>query len=153
MLIVSGDDSDRLAVIRQLFIEYAASIQAEACLQNFENELNGLPGQYAPPDGRLLLALDGNEAAGCVALRKHEFGAAEMKRLYVRPAFRGRGYGRELATAIIAAAREAGYRRLRLDTLPSMSAALALYSSLGFRSIDPYGTDPIPGAEFLELDL
>ena len=153
MLIVAGHTNDRLVVIRELFIEYAASLRAEACLQNFQDELNGLPGQYAPPDGRLLLALHENEAAGCVALRKHERGIAEMKRLYVRPAFRGKGYGRELAKAVIVAARAAGYCRVRLDTLPSMRSALALYSSLGFRHIDPYGVDPIPGAQFRELDL
>ena len=144
---------DRLPTARELFIEYAQAIAVDLCFQDFERELTELPGRYAPPAGSLLLALDGTNAAGCVALRKIGDGICEMKRLYVRPAFRGQGLGRALARDIIAAARQIGYERMRLDTLSSMKEAIALYQSLGFRRIAPYYDNPNRCTVFMELDL
>ncbi len=124
------------------------------CFQSFEVELAQLPWEYAPPSGRLLLARSGAVAAGCVALHKLEDGICEMKRLYVRPQFRGTGLGRRLAEEIIAQARDIGYRRMRLDTVVSvMGRAVELYRALGFREIAPYRENPIPTASYMELDL
>ena len=127
--------------------------------QGFEEEVRDLPGAYAPPPGSLLLALEeakrceGAAALGCVAVRRLDAETAEMKRLYLRPAARGRGLGRSLAEAALAEARRLGYRRLRLDTLPGMEAAQAIYRELGFREIAPYRANPVPGARFLEIEL
>jgi GNAT superfamily N-acetyltransferase len=135
--------------IRVMLREYAAWLDVDLCFQNFEEELAGLPGDYAPPRGRLLFA----EGAGCVALRPIEQEICEMKRLYVRPEYRGSGLGRRLALAIIEEARGIGYRSMRLDTMPKMDGAQRLYASLGFRDIAPYRYNPEPGARFLELTL
>src|SRR5213083_62777 len=153
MEIVRAVTPEQVADARALFREYERSLGIDLCFQGFEQELAGLPGAYAPPRGRLLLAADGDALAGCVALRPLDGVACEMKRLYVRPAFRGRRAGRRLAEAVIAEARAIGYARMRLDTLPSMREAIALYRALGFVAIAPYCANPVPGARFLELDL
>jgi ribosomal protein S18 acetylase RimI-like enzyme len=125
----------------------------DLCFQGFDEELAGLPGGYARPGGRLLVATLGAQVAGCVALRPVGGGVCEMKRLYVRPAARGNGVGRELASAAVEAARDEGYARMRLDTLPQMVEARPLYESLGFREIEPYYDSPVSGTRFLELAL
>jgi GNAT superfamily N-acetyltransferase len=154
-----ADGAADLAVVRRLFEEYAGSLGFDLGFQGFASELAGLPGDYAPPAGCLLLAFDPGTAppsdpfAGCVALRPLEPGICEMKRLYLRPAFRGRGGGRLLVEAVIAAARARGYQRMRLDTVPAMQAARTLYAAAGFRGIAPYRHNPIPGTAYMELDL
>ena len=158
---------DDIPAVRTLFEEYAASIGVDLCFQGFAAEVAGLPGDYAPPGGCLLLAIEtggaddtraaGAAAAGrpvgCIALRPLEPGICEMKRLFARPEARGSGIGRRLAEAVITQARARGYAKMRLDTLPSMQRARALYAALGFRSIPPYRHNPIPGADYLEMDL
>ena len=149
---VEGEDDVRRA--RGLFREYEAWLGLDLCFQNFEKELAELPGAYAPQTGRLLLAYEGDQLAGCVALRKLSDGVCEMKRLFLRPQFHGNGRGRELAERIIDEARSAGYERMRLDTLPEqMGKAIALYRSLGFKEIEAYYTNPVSGALFMELVL
>jgi GNAT superfamily N-acetyltransferase len=135
--------------IRAMLREYAAWLEVDLCFQNFEQELAGLPGDYAPPRGRLSIA----EGVGCVALRPIDEETCEMKRLYVRPEYRGTGLGRRLIVAIIEEARGIGYARMRLDTVPKMDSAQRLYASLGFREIEAYRYNPEPGARFLELAL
>ncbi len=144
----TGDD---LLQARALFSEYARAVDEPRCFVNFENELAALPGEYVPPAGRLYLARADSGAAGCAALRRLDAARAEMKRLYVRPGFRGQGLGRGLADAVIVAAREQGYGQLMLDTLPSMREAIALYRALGFRETAPYSSTP--GAICFELAL
>jgi GNAT superfamily N-acetyltransferase len=151
--IVSGHDPERVPIIRRLFEEYADSLEVDLGFQDFDRELAELPGDYAPPSGRLLLALDGDEPAGCVGLRPFEPGVCEMKRLYVRTAYRGTGLGRVLAERIVEAGRDAGYERMRLDTLPTMAAARGLYLSLGFVEIDAYRPNPVHGTTYFELAL
>jgi ribosomal protein S18 acetylase RimI-like enzyme len=145
--------SEDVALARTLFEEYAASLAFDLAFQGFDQEIEGLPGDYAPPQGVILLAMDGARVAGCVALRPHAPDTCEMKRLYIRPAHRGTGLGRRLVETLLAAARERGYRAMRLDTVPGMDAAISLYRSLGFREIEAYRSNPIPGALFLEREL
>lgn len=142
-----------LTSARQLLIEYADSLDFDLDFQGFDEELANLPGDYVPPKGCLLLAEHKGQLAGCVALRQLEESICEMKRLYVRPEFRGLGIGKALAQFVIEQARTIGYTYMRLDTAPSMQAARALYLSLGFRQISPYRYNPIEGAVFMELEL
>jgi putative acetyltransferase len=153
LVITEAINPESLTLVRRLFEEYARSLDTDLGFQDFSGELAGLPGSYAPPQGRLLLALDGQVPAGCVALRQLDGEICEMKRLYVRPQYRGTGLGRLLAERVIAEAKLAGYRQMRLDTLPSMAAARVLYQQLGFREIPPYRHNPIVGTAFLELML
>lgn len=153
MNLIAAHHGEYLPVARELFTEYARSTGIDFCFQNFDRELAELPCKYAPPDGRLFLSVENESAAGCVALRKLEDGVCEMKRLYVRPAFRGNGLGRRLANETIFAAREIGYDRMRLDTLASMTPAIALYESLGFQRIPAYYDNPNELAVYLELKL
>jgi len=144
----------QIAKARELFLEYAHSLGFSLCFQNFDQELASLPGDYAPPEGRLLLAEYEAQLAGCVALHELESGICEMKRLYLRPLFRGKGLGRALAERIIAEARQIGYRRMRLDTVePVMRDAVAMYLKLGFKEVAPYRLNPIAGAMYMELEL
>jgi ribosomal protein S18 acetylase RimI-like enzyme len=151
--IVDGHGEEELPAVRRLFEEYAASLEVDLGFQDFDRELRELPGDYAPPAGRLLLALEGDEPAGCVALRPYGPEICEMKRLYVRPAFQGERLGRRLAEEIVEAGREAGYGLMRLDTLPSMEAARGLYRSLGFEEIEAYRHNPVHGTTFFQLRL
>ena len=142
-----------VATARNLFVEYQQALGISLCFQNFDAEVAGLPGAYAPPSGRLLIAFESDEPAGCVALRGLEEGACEMKRLWVRPAHRRAGLGRLLVETVLGEALRIGYRRIRLDTLPSMKSAQTLYESLGFRDIAPYNDHPIEGTRFMEATL
>jgi putative acetyltransferase len=138
---------------RELFREYRATLPADPCFEGFEDELRSLATIYAPPPGELLIALRGGAPVGCVALRRLDETTSEIKRLYVRPGARGHGLGRRLVLGILRVARERGYVRVRLDSLPSMKEAVALYRSLGFRDIAPYWKNPVEDAEFMELEL
>jgi putative acetyltransferase len=144
----------QIAQARELFLEYAQSLGFSLCFQNFDQELASLPGGYSPPEGRLLLAESDGKLAGCVTLHKIEPGICEMKRLYLRPQFRGHGLGRMLADRIISEARQIGYHHMRLDTVePVMKDAVAMYRRLGFKEIAPYCANPIVGALYMELKL
>jgi len=181
MKLAQAETPEEIEEVRRLLREYEASLGVSLCFQDFERELAELPGEYAPPGGRLLLCSAGvspavagasrsrtrgqdahatagetpalHQAVGCVALRRIDDESCEMKRLYLRPGFRGRGAGRVLAVAIIGEARRIGYKKMRLDTLPSMREAMALYETLGFKRIEPYRYNPIEGAVFAELEL
>jgi putative acetyltransferase len=151
--IVQADSPTLVEEARRLFQEYAADIRVDLCFQNFQEELAALPGKYAPPEGTLLLARENDDFAGCVAVRKLEPEICEMKRLYVRPLFRGRGVGRLLAGHAITEARRTGYRVMRLDTLAWMKPAIALYEQLGFRRTEAYCFNPQADAVYMELTL
>ncbi len=153
MKILKAETEEQLQQIRTLFLEYAQSLHFELCFQNFDEELKHLPGEYVPPHGQLILAVEQDQAAGCVVLCRIDERTCEMKRLYVKPAFRHRGIGRALAVEIISMALSSGYECMRLDTIDTMGSALALYRSLGFKEIEPYRFNPIDGAVFMELDL
>jgi ribosomal protein S18 acetylase RimI-like enzyme len=151
--IIDATSSSDIEHIKELFREYAESLGFDLCFQDFEAELDQLPGKYSPPSGRLLLAFVGGFPAGCVALRQIEGDVCEMKRLYVRPAYRGSGLGRQLAEMIVEEGRKAGYRLMRLDTVSTMNAARAVYRSLGFVEIAPYTYNPLEQAVYMELKL
>lgn len=152
--IFQATTDEHIQAARILFEEYAESLGFSLCFQNFDQELKSLPGAYAPPDGRLLLATENDQLAGCIALRKFTDGVCEMKRLFVRPAYRATGLGRFLAESIIDEARNLGYTHMRLDTIPGkMDKAIALYQSIGFVEIEPYCQNPVEGAKFMELKL
>jgi putative acetyltransferase len=152
--ILQASSPTQIARARELFLDYASSLGFSLCFQNFDAELAGLPGDYAPPEGRLLLAEYEGQLAGCGALHKLEADICEMKRLYLRPQFRGKGLGRVIAERLIAEAREIGYQRMRLDTVgPVMKDAVAMYRRLGFKEIAAYRENPMAGTLYMELEL
>jgi carbonic anhydrase len=151
--IVRAQSSAQIEAVRSLFAEYVQWLGIDLSYQSFPEEFAALPWRYSPPRGDLLLALDGGEPAGCVALKPIDPESGEFKRFFVRPVFRGRGIGLALGRAIVDRARRIGYRRLCLDTLPSMGAALAVYRALGFRQVAPWHQTPVEGTLFMELDL
>jgi putative acetyltransferase len=152
--VTQAETPSQLTQARELFLEYAQSLGFSLCFQNFDKELANLPGDYAPPQGRLLLAEYEGQLAGCVALHKLESDVCEMKRLYLRPQARGKGLGLALANHIIAEARQIGYHHMRLDTVePVMKDAVAMYRKIGFREIAPYCTNPMSGVIYMELQL
>jgi ribosomal protein S18 acetylase RimI-like enzyme len=154
LAVSQAESPTEIAQARELFLEYAQSLGFSLCFQNFDKELADLPVDYAPPDGRLLLATYEDQVAGCVALHRLDPQICEMKRLYLRPQFRGKGIGRVLANQIIAEARQIGYRHMRLDTVePVMKDAVAMYRKLGFNEIAPYRANPIAGTLYMELQL
>jgi GNAT superfamily N-acetyltransferase len=150
---IRAAEAGELGAVRGLIEEYVRSLGIDLGFQEIDRELGDLETAYGPPWGRILVALADSDVVGCVALRPLEPGCCEMKRLYVRPAFRGTGLGRRLALAVIEQGRELGYERMRIDTLPQMQAARVLYASLGFREIDPYRFNPVDGTAFMELAL
>jgi ribosomal protein S18 acetylase RimI-like enzyme len=154
MQLIQAKSLEEIEQIRKLFEEYVAWLGINLCFQNFDKEVAELPRDYAPPSGRLTLATESDEVAGCVALRRIGEDVCELKRLYVRPQFRGRGLGRTLTENVIDEARSIGYKRMRLDTLPGkMDQAIKMYRRLGFKNIEPYYNNPVEGAAFMELEL
>ncbi|MCK4656831.1 MAG: GNAT family N-acetyltransferase [candidate division Zixibacteria bacterium] len=152
-VVVLTESMPEVEEIRKLFLEYEKSLDIDLCFQDFEKELENLPGEYAAPSGRLILAFEDDAIAGCVALRKLSDGACEMKRLYVKPEFRGAGIGRRLAEAVLREARTIGYTKMYLDTLASMKEAGGLYQSLGFEETEPYRYNPCEDCRFMALVL
>ncbi|MCE9583399.1 MAG: GNAT family N-acetyltransferase [Planctomycetes bacterium] len=153
MQIVPVTGGPRLTTVRRLFREYQLDLGFDLQFQSFVEELATLPGRYGPPTGAILLAHHGCRAAGCVALRDLGKGVCEMKRMFVRPQYRGLGIGRHLAEAVIKEAKRLKFRTMKLDTVPQLAAALVLYKSLGFRATKPYCHNPIKGAIFLSKRL
>lgn len=151
--IIEGHTAEHIGHARSLFLEYASSLGFDLCFQGFDRELAELPGGYAPLAGRLLLARDDGEVVGCGAFRRLADGVCEMKRLYVKPAYQGRGVGRLLVMRLLEEGRAAGYARMYLDTLDSMVAAVGLYRSFGFVECPPYSYHPVPGTKCFDLRL
>ncbi|MFX0018530.1 MAG: GNAT family N-acetyltransferase [Promethearchaeota archaeon] len=151
--VLEAGSNEQLKNVRRIFKDYSNYLNIDLEFQDFEEELNNLPGEYKPPLGCILLAFYNNTLIGCVALRKFEEKICEMKRLYVKPQFRSRGFGKNLAKAIINKAIKIGYKSMRLDTLPFMKEAISLYKSLGFKEMKPYRYNPFKGAKFFELEL
>ena len=151
--IVHAKSKQHIDEAKKVFVEYAESLGFSLCFQDFDKELANLPGDYAQPSGRLLLAFDNSQIIGCIALRKLAEGICEMKRLYVRSEYRGKGIGKKLADSIIEEAKAIGYHRMLLDTLPVMKEATAMYRSMGFSEIPSYYRNPVEGALFMELTL
>jgi putative acetyltransferase len=152
--IIAASSPEEIAQARELFLEYAASLGFSLCFQNFDAELAGLPGDYAAPDGRLLLAKYDGQLAGCGALHRLTADVCEMKRLYLRPQLRGKGIGQTIAERLIGEARSIGYKRMRLDTVgPVMKDAVAMYRKLGFKEIAAYRENPMAGTLYMELEL
>lgn len=151
--IIDGHTAEWMPVVRTMFLQYADWLKIDLCFQGFDQELQMLPGDYAPPDGRLILARSDDDVAGCVALRRWSCEIGEMKRLYVRDEFRGMGIGKRLILKIIDEAGAIGFKSIRLDTLPMMGSAIGLYRALGFKEIAPYRENPVPGALYFELKL
>jgi putative acetyltransferase len=152
--LIQAETPAQIAQARELFLEYAQSLGFSLCFQNFDDELANLPGGYAPPSGRLLLAEIEGQFVACIALHRLDGEICEMKRLYLRPQFRGKGLGRAVADRIIAEARQIGYKRMRLDTVgPVMKDAVAMYRKMGFQEIAPYRANPMPGTLYMELEL
>ncbi len=151
--LVHMSSPEEMPLVRKLFEEYAASLDIDLCFQDFEHELETLPGTYAAPEGVIIVAFSDGEPAGCVALRRFEKAVCEMKRLYVKPEHRGKGIGRALAEAVVARARVIGYASMKLDTLQSMTEANALYVSLGFTACAPYRHNPCQCPVYMELSL
>ncbi len=143
----------QLPALRELLLEYQSWLDIDLCFQDFEQEMAVLPGAYSPPDGRLYIAWLGTELAGCIALRRHDAQSAEMKRLYLRPAFQGQSLGRLMAEHIIADAKQIGYQRILLDTLPMMQSAQAIYAKLGFKETQAYVHNPVAGVRYMALPL
>jgi len=153
MHIKPASNADDIEIVRGLLLEYQQKLGVDLCFQGFAAELAGLPGSYAPPTGRLLIASHDGEAVGCIALQRIDASRAEMKRLYVRPTARGSGVGRALVINILDEARSTGYLEIVLDTLPSMIEAQRLYENLGFIEIEAYRPNPIPGTRYLGKSL
>ena len=151
--IVRAQSSEQIEAVRGLIAEYVDWLGIDLSYQSFPEEFAALPWRYAPPRGDLLLALDGGEPAGCVALKPIDRDSCEFKRFFVRPCFRGRGIGLNLGRVLVERARRIGYQFMRLDTLPSMRAAVAVYHALGFRPIEAYHDTPVQGTLFMELNL
>lgn len=150
---IDSSDHVLLSAVRQLFREYAKELNIDLCFQGFEGELENLPGKYAPPEGTLLVVLDGNIPVACGALRPMEALTCELKRIYVRPTHRGLGIGRDITVDLLAAAQRLGYVTVRLDTLHRLKPALALYESLGFKEIQPYNFNPELDVAYFEKSL
>ncbi|MED4582379.1 GNAT family N-acetyltransferase [Brevibacillus choshinensis] len=150
---ITEQDKIELKEVKKLFLEYAHSLDIDLSFQDFDAEFKALPGKYGPPDGVLLVAVVDGQAAGCIALRKIGEGICEMKRLYVRDAYRGFRIGKSLITMIIKKASELKYEYMRLDTLSTMTKAQEIYHSVGFYEIEPYVFNPIEGARFMELKI
>jgi ribosomal protein S18 acetylase RimI-like enzyme len=151
--IISAGNKEDIESAKQLFLEYAKSLNFDLCFQGFDEELKNLPGDYSPPEGELLLAYSEGKLAGCVAFHKFENDICEMKRLFLRSEFRGQGIGRQLTVRVIDDAKKIGYKKMRLDTLPAMKEAIQLYKDLGFNEINPYRYNPIEGVCYMGLEL